>query len=107
MSEKQISDKRNRRTAPPASRARSVRGNSRSLQRIKALLRNRPAFRDERLAPKVDHALLLKLARDDLPEGAARDVYRLIVSFKTWSDAYCDLVVREYRANEASSVNHF
>jgi hypothetical protein len=76
-----------------------------AIKRIKALLRNRPPFRDERLAPDVDHILLLALVRDELPERTARDVYRFINSFKSWSDAYCDLLVREYHATQRSSIN--
>ncbi|MEX2139862.1 MAG: hypothetical protein WD894_11410 [Pirellulales bacterium] len=72
------------------------------IKRIKALLRNRPPFRDERLAPAIDHALLLALVRDELPERTSRAVYRFIISFKSWSDAYCDLLVREYRATQGA-----
>ncbi len=76
-----------------------------SLKRIKALLRNRPPFRDVRLAPDVDYTLLLALVRDELPEHTARDKYQFIISFKSWSDAYCDLLVREYHAGHVSLRN--
>jgi hypothetical protein len=78
---------------------------SAAVNRIKSLLRNRPPFRDERLAPNVDHALLLALVRDKLPERTARDVYRFIISFKSWSDAYCDLFVGEYHAAHGRSLD--
>ncbi|MEX2141331.1 MAG: hypothetical protein WD894_18845 [Pirellulales bacterium] len=59
--------------------------------------RKKPAFHDERLAPAVDHKLLFALVRRELPERSARDVYRFVHLFKSWNDAYCDLLVREYR----------
>ena len=76
-----------------------------AIKRIKTSIRNRPRFRDERLAPDIDRALLLALVRDELPERTARDVYRFIISFKSWSDAYCNLLVREYHATQRSSIN--
>jgi hypothetical protein len=76
-----------------------------AIQRIKALLRNRPRFRDERLAPDVDHALLRAIIRDELPDRTARDVYRFVISFKSWRDAYCELLVREYHATKVRSLD--
>lgn len=64
---------------------------------LKALIRNKPAFLDEELAPDVDHKLLLALVRRELPEQTARSVYRFVHLFKSWNDAYCDALVREYR----------
>ena len=69
------------------------------------LTRNRPPFRDERQAPKIDPTLLLVLMHQELPERTARDVYRFIISFKSWSEAYCDLLVREYRARHGGSLD--
>ena len=76
-----------------------------ALKRIKTLIRNRPPFRDERPAPKVDAILLLALIRQELPERTAREVHRWVILFKSWSDAYCDLLVREYRETWGSSMN--
>jgi hypothetical protein len=53
----------------------------------------------------VDHALLLALVRDELPERTGREVHRWVILFKSWSDAYCDLVVREYHAAGIRSVS--
>jgi hypothetical protein len=70
-------------------------GNAR-LQKLKAAIKKRPAFREKRLAPEVDHKLLRALVREELPEKTARDAYRLVHSFKSWSDAYCELLVLEF-----------
>jgi hypothetical protein len=76
-----------------------------AIKRIKALIRSRPPFRDERLAPEVDHTLLLALIRQELPDRTAREVHRWVILFKSWSDAYCDLLVREYHARHPGSRN--
>lgn len=96
-------DKRNRRKtpSPPEDGKQTVSAVS-PLKKLKALIKSRPPFRDERLAPDVDHELLLALVRQELSEAAARDVYRFVHSFKSWSDAYCDLLVHEF----CSTQNH-
>jgi hypothetical protein len=68
------------------------------LQKLKAAIKKRPAFCDERLAPEVDQELLQALVRKELPDGTARDTLRFVESFKSWSDAYCELLAREFRA---------
>jgi hypothetical protein len=94
---------------PPKRKKKKVRAapkkHDAAIQRVKALLRNRPPFRDERLAPQIDHTLLLALIRQELPERTAREVHRWVILFKSWSDAYCDLLVREFRATQGSSIN--
>lgn len=54
------------------------------------------AFRDESLAPEVDRDLLLALVRRQLPEADARLVYRLIYSFKSWSEMHTQLLIEEF-----------
>jgi hypothetical protein len=50
---------------------------------------------DERLAPPVDRELLLKLVRKELPEAAARSVYRLIVMFESWRQVHGEILAEE------------
>jgi hypothetical protein len=71
---------------------------------LKAMTKRKPPFRDESLAPKVDRSLLLALVRRELPEGTARALYRLIYSFKSWSEAYCNTVVSDFHATKQPSV---
>jgi hypothetical protein len=74
-----------------------------SLQRYKAAINNKPPFRDEALAPNVDQALIKALVRRELSTADARAVYRLVYSFKSWSDAHINALVRDYqRAKEVS-----
>lgn len=56
-----------------------------------------PAFLDESLAPAVDRPLLAALARGELSEEQARAAYRLVVSFKSWSDAHAEAVAEAFR----------
>jgi hypothetical protein len=49
--------------------------------------------------------LLLALVRDKLPERTARDVYRFVISFKSWSEAYCDLLVRDHHTTHGRSLD--
>ena len=73
------------------------------IKKIKSALEKRPPYRDEKLAPRVDHDLLLALVRKQLPDQTARDVYLLVESFKSWSDAYCELLAREFRETNTQS----
>jgi hypothetical protein len=52
---------------------------------------------DERLAPPVDRELLVQLVRKELPEGAARSVYRLILMFESWAQAHGEVLAEEAR----------
>jgi hypothetical protein len=61
-------------------------------------LHRRPSeFRDERLAPPVDHELLRALARHELKEDAARPLFHLVHSFRSWRDAYRESLIEEFR----------
>jgi hypothetical protein len=94
MPRKRTSNKRpsqSRESAPKGTREASV-------AKLKSLIRNKHGFLDERLAPKVDQGLLLSLVRRELPERTTRDVYRFVHLFKSWNDAYCGLLVQEFRA---------
>jgi hypothetical protein len=66
-------------------------------RKVKQAIEAKPAFRDESLAPAVEHELLRALVRRELPEATARDVHRFIHSFKSWSDAYCEALVQNSR----------
>lgn len=54
-------------------------------------------FRDESLAPRVDETLLRELVRRNLSEDAARSVYRLIYSFRSWTEAHTLILLEEFR----------
>lgn len=56
-----------------------------------------PAYLDERLAPKVDRELLVKLVRNELPASVARVAYRLIVMFASWSDVHDEVLAEKAR----------
>lgn len=56
-----------------------------------------PTFQDESLAPAVDRPFLAALARGELSEEQARAAYRLVVSFKSWSDAHAEAVAEAFR----------
>lgn len=61
-------------------------------------------FRDDQLAPEIDHDLLLHLVRNELTVEASRLVFRLIHSFECWRNAHADVVVSEFqRGQQASS----
>ena len=55
-----------------------------------------PVFRDESQAPTVDRDLLTQLVRGELSEPVARAVYRLIHSFKSWTEAHTEILISEY-----------
>jgi hypothetical protein len=78
-----------------------------SPERIEALLerlhRTPPQFEEERLAPPVDRDLLRSLARRELSEAAARPVFRLILRFQSWRDAYKLLLVEEFHRSSQGS----
>jgi hypothetical protein len=54
-------------------------------------------FEDESLAPEVDRPLLAALARGELSEEAAKAAYRLVATFKSWSDAHVEAVAEAFR----------
>jgi hypothetical protein len=97
-----------KKTIPRKNKAKSstVKGGSRQLrhERFKAAIKRRPAFRNESLAPKVDQALIKALVRRELSAADARAVYRLVYSFKSWSEAHIDAVVRDFRRAKIVSV---
>ena len=61
-----------------------------------------PDFRDESLAPEVDENLIDALIRQELAGEDARLVYRLIESFKSWSDAHEKILVRDFRSRHGA-----
>jgi hypothetical protein len=75
-----------------------------SVASYKAAIENKPPFRDEALAPKVDYALIKALVRRELSPADARAVYRLVYSFKSWSDAHIDALVRDFQRAKAVSI---
>jgi hypothetical protein len=77
---------------------RSSNAGQRPLKAIKDAIRKKRTFLDERLVPAVDCELLLALVRDELPDSIARDVFRFVHLFKSWNDAYCNVLVQEHRA---------
>lgn len=59
-----------------------------------------PKFCDESLAPTVDESLLRTLLRRELPEEEARAALLLVISFKSWYDAYRRVMLDEYQRND-------
>jgi len=57
----------------------------------------RTPFLDDRLAPDVDREFLRKLVRDELPEPAASAACRLIIAFRSWSEAHKQILAEERR----------
>jgi hypothetical protein len=57
-----------------------------------------PTFDDESCAPEVDRDLLVSLVDQELHEGKARLVYRLIYSFKSWYDAHTEVLIEQFRS---------
>jgi hypothetical protein len=56
------------------------------------------------LAPKVDQALIKALVRRELSVADARAIYRLVYSFKSWSEAHCDALVRDFQCAKKVTV---
>lgn len=54
-------------------------------------------FLDDRLAPDVDRDFLRKLVRDELPEKDASIACRLIIAFRSWSEAHKQILADEGR----------
>ncbi|MEX2118237.1 MAG: hypothetical protein WD847_01400 [Pirellulales bacterium] len=61
------------------------------------LERDRPAFMDEKLAPKIDFELLTKLVRRELPGPIADSVYQLIYAFQSWNFAHYEILMAEHK----------
>ena len=59
-------------------------------------------WQDERLAPPVDEELLRALVRRELSTEEAREVYRRIHSFRSWSEAHARILVKEFRDQNQS-----
>jgi hypothetical protein len=51
-----------------------------------------PDFLDESRAPVVDRDLIRKLMANELSEKRAKEVTRLIVLFRSWSDAHKEII---------------
>ncbi len=60
-------------------------------------------FRNECLAPEVDHELLRRLARKELSRETSRMAFRLIHSFESWRNAHADVVVEEFQRTQQAS----
>lgn len=60
-------------------------------------------FKDESLAPEVDHDLLRALVRHELDEPTARSVYEFIYSFKSWNEAHTEILSDEFRRNHGEA----
>ena len=71
-------------------------------EELARLLRYRPPMRDEKNAPAVDQTTLDALVRDELAEKEARAAHRLILSYRTWNDAYVETLIREYHRRHSS-----
>jgi hypothetical protein len=56
-----------------------------------------PPFFDENKAPPVDRELLRQLVRRELSEERDKAVGKLVVLFKSWSDAHLEVVREESR----------
>ena len=54
-----------------------------------------PIYQDESIAPEVAHDTLVALARSELPEDQAKLIYRLVYTFKSWHDAYAEILTKE------------
>jgi len=59
-----------------------------------------PPKSDDRFAPEVDRALLLRLVRNELVPEQVKAVYRLIYAFDSWKKAYSEIVIEEFRSAE-------
>jgi hypothetical protein len=64
---------------------------------LERLHQTSPVFRDESLAPRIDHAILRRLVRGELDETAARQVFSWIHSFRGWREAYKAILIAEFR----------
>lgn len=54
-----------------------------------------PPFLDESKAPPVDRELLRQMVRHELPEPRAKAISKLVVLFKSWSDAHLEIFREE------------
>lgn len=54
-----------------------------------------PPFLDESRAPALDRELLRQMVRHELPEPRAKEVSKLVVLFKSWSDAHLEIFREE------------
>ncbi len=54
-----------------------------------------PPFLDEGRAPPVDRDLIRQMVRRELPEERAKELGKLVVLFKSWSDAHVEIVREE------------
>lgn len=46
-------------------------------------------------APPVEWTLLRRLARDELPDHAARMAYRLVFAYAEWKEAFAQILAEE------------
>jgi hypothetical protein len=56
-----------------------------------------PPFLDESRAPPVDREFIRQMVRRELPEARAKEVSKLVVLFKSWSDAHLEILRDETR----------
>lgn len=52
-------------------------------------------------APPVEWALLRRLARDELPELAARMTYRLVYAYAEWKEAFAQILAEESPSDDS------
>ena len=52
-----------------------------------------PPFLDESLAPPLDRELIRQMVRHELPEEREKAIGKLVVLFKSWSDAHREIVL--------------
>lgn len=57
----------------------------------------RPKYEDERTAPPVDRERLLALVEKRIPEPERRELYRLTIRFRSWSDALAEIDAGDLR----------
>lgn len=57
-------------------------------------------FLDEKLAPPVDHELLRKYEDKQLSSVVYEQVDDLIVGFRSWNDAYTEMLLQDLRDSE-------
>ena len=54
-----------------------------------------PPFLDESRAPPLDRELIRQMVRHELPEEREKEVGKLVVLFKSWSDAHYEIILEE------------
>ena len=65
-----------------------------------------PPFLDESRAPSVDRDCIRQMVRRELPEPRAKEVSRLVVLFKSWSDVHLEVLREETRRRHPKNMRH-